>query len=142
MTILNIRIEENGLTPDIYIRLRKKVDFKFYPAEDVEIALKKNLYSVVVYDGDRPIGIGRIVGDDRIVFFIKDIVVDPDYQKRNIGELIMKNILHYVSLNACPGAYVGLMATAGTEDFYRKLGFQVRPNDTMGPGMVQFYNPN
>ncbi len=138
---MNIRVEENGLTTDIYIHLRKKVGFKFYSAEDVEMALKKNLYSVVVYDGSRPIGIGRIVGDDRIVFFIKDIVVDPEYQKRNIGDLVMKNILRYVSQKACPGAYVGLMATTGTENFYRKLGFQTRPNETMGPGMIQFYDP-
>ena len=36
---------------------------------------------VVVFDDKRPIGIARIVGDGRIAFFIKDVVVDPAYQK-------------------------------------------------------------
>lgn len=132
-------MKHDGLTPEIYTQLREKVRFKFYPAEDVKAALARNLYSVVIYDGSRPVGIGRVVGDDRIVFFIKDIVVDPGYQGKNIGNLIMRNILDYIAGKACEGAYIGLMSTVGTQDFYRKLGFAERPNASQGPGMVKFY---
>ncbi len=136
---MNIHVEHDGLTPEIYINLRKKVNFKFYGADDVALALRKNLYSVVVYDGTVPVGIGRVVGDDRIVFFIKDIVVDPQYQKKNIGNLVMQNILNYIAGKACEGAYIGLMSTCGTEEFYKKMGFIERPNASLGPGMVKFF---
>ncbi len=139
---MNIIIKDNALTPEIYLEIREKVNFKYYPLQDVEIALNNTIYSVVIYDDDKPIGIGRIVGDDRIVFFIKDIVVDPDYQKKKIGQLIMDSIFKYISTKACEGAYIGLMATTCCVDFYKKFGFIERPNDDFGPGMVKFYNSN
>lgn len=140
--LVNINIKSNALTPEVFIKLREKVDFKYYPFDDVKVALDNTLYNVVIYDNNKPIGIGRVVGDDRIVFFIKDIVVDPDYQKMKIGQLIMNNILEYISTKACDGAYIGLMATTCCVDFYKKFGFIERPNNDFGPGMVKFYNSN
>jgi len=108
--------------------------------EDVAQALEKTLYSVVIFDDDKPIGIGRIVGDDRIVFFIKDVVVDPDYQKQSIGYSIMDSLMTYIQQQACENAYIGLMATPNTERFYEKFGFMQRPNKDFGHGMVRFVN--
>lgn len=138
--LVNINIKNDSLTPEIFINLREKVNFKYYSYEDVKIALKNTLYSVIIYDEDNPVGMGRIVGDDRIVFFIKDIVVDPDYQNKKIGQLIMNNIFDYISTKACEGAYIGLMSTTCCVDFYKKFGFIERPNNDFGPGMVKFYS--
>lgn len=91
-----LRKEPNVLTPQIYAELRRKVDFQEYSLEDVAQALEKTLFSVVIFDDDKPIGIGRIVGDDRIVFFIKDVVVDPEYQKQSIGYTIMHSLMTYI----------------------------------------------
>lgn len=135
-----LRKELNGLTPEMYAELRQKVDFQYYSPEDVARALEKTLFSVVIYDDDKPIGIGRIVGDDRIVFFIKDVVVDPDYQKQSIGHSIMSSLMMYLEEKACENAYVGLMATPNTEKFYEKFGFIQRPTKDFGHGMVRFMN--
>lgn len=137
---MRIEILDNFLTPEIYIDIRKKVDFKYYNYEDVEIALKNSLYTVVILDNKKPIGILRVVGDGRIVFFIKDVVVDPDYQKRNIGTMLMNKMQEYISKTACDGAYIGLMSTPGRAEFYKKFGFIQRPTDELGPGMVKFHN--
>lgn len=139
---MNIMIKDNALTPEIFVDIRERVNFKYYSIEDVKIALNNTLYNVVIYDNDKPIGIGRVVGDDRIVFFIKDIVVDPDYQNKKIGKLIMEHIFNYISTKACEGAYISLMSTTCCVDFYKKFGFIERPNDDFGPGMVKFYNSN
>lgn len=128
----------NGLTPQIYFNLRKKVGFQEYAVTDIAVALKNTLFSVVVYDGERPIGIARIVGDDRIVFFIKDVVVDPEYQRKSVGKILMEAILGYIDNKACANAYVGLMATPYTEEFYEKFGFIRRPCKGLGHGMVKF----
>lgn len=135
-----LRAEVNALTPQIYAELRQKVGFQAYALEDVAEALDKTLFSIVIFDDDRPIGIGRIVGDDRIVFFIKDIVVDPEYQKQHIGYSIMQSLMQYIEKKACENAYVGLMATPNTERFYEKFGFIQRPNHDHGHGMVKFIN--
>lgn len=135
---MKLRKVPNGLTPAIYHSLRDKVRFQSYADYDVAEALKRTLYSVVIYDVDRPVGISRVVGDGKIVFFIKDVVVDPEYQRRGIGKLLMKDLMHYVNQAGCTNAYVGLMCTPGTENFYNEFGFIRRPTEDLGSGMVQF----
>ncbi|WP_090094266.1 GNAT family N-acetyltransferase [Clostridium uliginosum] len=134
--------KDNALTAQIYILLRKKVDFKEYQEEDVNVALENSLYTVVIYDNNRPIGISRIVGDDRIVFFIKDVVVDPQYQKMGIGDLLMENMKTYIEKKACDGAYIGLMSTPNCVPFYKKHEFIERPSTGFGPGMIKFFDRN
>lgn len=137
---MTYKIREDALTTEIYTELRAKVNFKEYPKEDVKEAIKNSIYTVVVFDEDRPIGIARIIGDNRIVFFIKDVVVDPEYQKLRIGNLLMKAMFEYIDKHACEGAYIGLMSTPQCTSFYKKHGFIERPTDGLGPGMVQFYS--
>ncbi|CAM2799597.1 GNAT family N-acetyltransferase [Erysipelothrix tonsillarum] len=130
---------ENVLTPALYREMHEVCHFKEYDLEDIKIALDHDLYDVVVYDGDRAVAIARVVGDGRIVFFLKDVIVHPDYQHQGCGELIMKAFFNYLSKHACKGAYVGLMATPGVEKFYAKYGFIERPTEGLGSGMVLFY---
>lgn len=139
---MELEIRENALTPEIYTELRKKVEFKEYGYEDIVVALHNSVYTVVIYDGNRPIGISRIVGDDRIVFFIKDVVVDPEYQKMKVGKLLMQSMFQYIAKKACQGAYIGLMSTACCVEFYEKYGFKRRPCEGMGPGMIKYFDKN
>lgn len=134
------RIEKNGLTPEIYENLRAKVPLQHYDRTDVIEALKHTLFSVVIWEEQTPIGIGRVVGDGRIVFFIKDVVVEPSRQNCGIGRMIMEELMQYIRKNGCRNAYVGLMALTGKEDFYKKFGFRVRPYDGQGSGMTQLVN--
>lgn len=43
----------------------------------MEAALEKTLYTVEARREGQTVGIARVVGDGRIVFFIKDVAVDP-----------------------------------------------------------------
>ena len=85
----------------------------------VEIALKNTLYSLCVYDDEKLIGYGRIIGDKTIFLYIQDIMVISEYQNRHIGTSIMENLLD-------------------KEHFYEKFGFISRPNDDLGPGMILY----
>lgn len=133
-------IEKNALTPEIYESLRAKVSLQHYGREDVKEALANTLFSVVVKEGQVPVGIGRVVGDGRIVFFIKDVVVEPSRQKCGIGRMVMEELMGYIRQHGCRNAYVGLMALTGKEGFYEKFGFRVRPYDGQGSGMTQLVN--
>lgn len=135
-------IKENALTAEIYETLRDQAGFVRYSRADARAALEKTLHTAVAFDGKQPVGIARVVGDGRIVFFIKDVVVSPAYQGRQIGSRLMENLLNYIRAKACPHAYVGLMATPGSERFYERLGFQRRPTPLLGAGMVLFVNQN
>ncbi|WP_066712461.1 GNAT family N-acetyltransferase [Clostridium sp. Marseille-P299] len=137
---MKLEVVDNALTPEIYIDVRKQVNFKEYGYEDVKISLENSLYTVVIFDDGKPVGISRIVGDGRIVFFIKDVVVIPEYQKRKIGSMLMNRLEEYISKTACDGAYIGLMSTPGLAGFYKKFGFIERPTKDLGPGMVKYHS--
>lgn len=135
-----MKIIENALTANIYTKLRNTGPFVSYDDEDIEISLKNSLHSVVVFDDSyKAIGIARIIGDNRITFIIKDVVVLPIYQNQGIGELLIKNLFSYIDKHACENAYIGLMSTIHKEGFYEKYGFIRRPNENYGAGMVMFY---
>ncbi|MCK9471857.1 MAG: GNAT family N-acetyltransferase [Bacilli bacterium] len=138
-SINNLRIEKNKLTADEFIYLRKFGPFIEYRKEDVEAALKTSLFTVALYDEDILVGIARIVGDGKIVFFIKDVAVNPLYKGKKIGVLIMKELFKFIESHACINAYIALMATPNTEGFYEKFGFIRRPNELHGAGMVMYY---
>lgn len=131
-----MNIAQNGLTWEIYSYLRKYANMQQYEKDDIIIALKNTVYSVVIYDNENPIAIGRIVGDGRIAFFIKDVVVHPDYRKKNIGTMVINNLLDYINSCSCEHPYIGLMAMPHTEEFYEKFGFIRRPNESYGSGMI------
>lgn len=135
---MSLKVKEDALTPDIFTDLRPAEYFQKYEKEDIEIALRHTLYSVVIFDNETPIGMGRIVGDDRIAFFIKDVVVDSRYRKKGIGHLIMKQLMSYIEFKGCDNAYIGLMSTPNKEGFYEGFGFKKRPNDKHGHGMIKF----
>ena len=106
----------------------------------VEEALKNTLYSLCVYDDDKLIGYGRIIGDKTIFLYIQDIMVLPEYQNKCIGTGIMKNLSNRINefkkINPNIRTYLG--ASKGKESFYEKFGFVSRPNEELGSGMILY----
>ncbi|MDO5558436.1 MAG: GNAT family N-acetyltransferase [Oscillospiraceae bacterium] len=106
----------------------------------IEKALKNTIYAVSVYDDEKIIGFGRLIGDAAIFLYIQDIMVVPEYQGRRIGTQIMNYLIKKVNelkkFNPEIRTYCG--ASAGKELFYRKFGFQIREEAGLGAGMVLF----
>lgn len=133
-----ISYKENTVDSKTFIMLRDNEPFMPYKESDVKIALQNSLYTILALDGSKPIGMARVVGDGRIAFFIKDVVVKKEYRRQKIGTEIMNHVLDYIKSVCCDNAYVGLMATPHKEPFYQQLGFTVRPNKDHGAGMLMF----
>lgn len=119
-----------------YNYLRKCVDWEVYNIELVERSIVNSLYSLCVYDDGKIIGMGRIIGDKGLICYIQDIIVIPEYQGKNIGLEIMNYMMNYIKNNLDPTTRIGLMSAPGKEDFYKKFGFIIRPNEVMGAGMM------
>ncbi len=132
---MNFKVERRKLTPEEYTELRRTTGWDVIGQQAIEIALTRDLFSVCVYDKDRLAGMGRVVGDGAIYFYIQDVIVKPQYRHLGIGTQIMKEIEEYLTTVAGKNAFVGLMAAEGVEHFYKKLGYQRRPPDR--PGMYK-----
>ncbi|MGE6617220.1 GNAT family N-acetyltransferase [Bacillus mycoides] len=99
--------------------------------EVADTSLKHSIHCITVKDNEKIVGMGRIVGDGSIYFYIQDIVVHPDYQKHGIGKEIMHLLVAYLNENAPDKAFVDLFASQGKESFYEKFDFKnYSPNMT------------
>lgn len=102
------------------------------------ISLHNSLFHVVIRQKQRLIGMGRVIGDGGLFFYVQDVVVSPDLQGQGIGTLIMDNIEGYLSGTAKKGATVGLFSVKGRESFYNRYSYRDRPNTVLGCGMCKF----
>lgn len=86
---------------------------------DLKIIFGNSMYKCFIYDGDKLIGAGRTIADGVDVSYLCDIAVHPDYQRRGIGNQIVRKLLDFSN------GYnkILLFASVGKEPFYSKLGF-------------------
>jgi ribosomal protein S18 acetylase RimI-like enzyme len=121
-----------------YNELRMLVQWPTYDEQLVAKALANSLFSVVIHDSHGQIlGMGRILGDNAIYLHIQDVIVRPACQGQGIGKLIMTELLNYIEEVGQVNTNVGLMCSKGREEFYRSFGFDERPNDRFGAGMIK-----
>jgi ribosomal protein S18 acetylase RimI-like enzyme len=77
--------------------LREKVGWGKVNADLANTSLNNSLFHVVIRQEGLLVGMGRVIGDGGLFFYIQDVVVDPDFQRQGIGALIMDNIEMYLA---------------------------------------------
>lgn len=135
-----INIKNDKISASDFNYLIDKVGWGTRDVNIIEEALNNTLYSVSIYDDNKIIGYGRIIGDKTIFLYIQDIMVIPEYQGNKIGTKIMTVLLNkveeYKKVNPNIRTYLG--ASKGKEAFYEKFGFKTRLSVDLGEGMVLF----
>lgn len=97
-------------TCEDYCALRINAGMSPKTREAAEKGLPNALFTVTLYDKDRLIGMGRVIGDGGTVFQIVDIAVSKSYQGQDYGSLIMEHIMKYIKNVSVESAYVSLIA--------------------------------
>lgn len=117
--------KRNELTAEDYIELWNSVWDGAPSLEQTRLALEHTLFCVSVYDGKKPIAMARMIGDMGICYYIKDVVVRPEYQKKGIGRMLINELLKFVNENGIEGSsiFVELCAMPDKIPFYEKFGF-------------------
>ena len=59
----------------------------------LKTAFENSLAVLGAYDGDKLIGLLRVVGDGVSIVCIQDILVLPEHQKKGVGTALVKNIM-------------------------------------------------
>lgn len=128
-------VQERAPTLDEYRALCEAVGWT--PVINFEVAalsLERSLFAVVVTHDGEAVGMGRVVGDGAIYFYIQDIAIMPEHQGEGVGQLVLQRLMTYLRDNAPDRAFVGLFATEEAVDFYRRHGFLIHSAMT---GMFQ-----
>ncbi|WP_312117425.1 GNAT family N-acetyltransferase [Brevibacillus reuszeri] len=100
----------------------KMMNFKI-----IKDSLENSLYSVVVLSESKIIGMGRIIGDGYVYFYLQVIVVLPEFQRMGIGTMIMDKLMSYLKKNAPDQAFIGLFSSNDAKILYEKYDFKQYP---------------
>lgn len=135
-----VTLKKNTLDLETYLSLRKAVGWKKLSENQAKRALDNCLYNVVAYVEDKPVAMGRVVGDGAVICYVQDLIVLPEYQGMKIGTKLIEDIKKFVTeiKEEDTEVMLCLMCAKGREKFYEGLGFIARPTDTLGPGMIQY----
>jgi len=99
-------------------------------------SLANSVYGVVVVWEGNTVGMGRIVGDGAMYFYIQDVAVLPEHQNSGLGKWIMERLIDFIkkSRHSNGVAFAGLFASEGKDKFYKRLGF-----NNHAPGMTGMF---
>lgn len=127
------------LTPARFLELYLSVGWEAPGLDQIERALKNSFATFVVYDNEQAVGMARLLGDGGMSFYIKDFAVRPEYQGQGVGRLLMNAMEDHIMTSVPDGWAVSLelISSKGKESFYEKFGFEQRPCDWDGPGMLK-----
>lgn len=94
--------------------------------EMTEQSIANSVFAVVAVFEGNVVGMGRIVGDGAMYFYIQDVAVLPKHQKNGLGKLIINHLLNYIKKCKHKNgiAFVGLFASHGNDKFYEQFGFR------------------
>jgi N-acetylglutamate synthase-like GNAT family acetyltransferase len=89
------------------------------PREKTEHAFQNSLV-FGVYDGDKQIGVARVITDFSIFAYLCDVFIHEDYRARGLGKWLMQTIMNHPDL---AGMRRWLLVTSDAHGLYRQYGF-------------------
>ncbi|MBP5362828.1 MAG: GNAT family N-acetyltransferase [Ruminococcus sp.] len=118
-------IRHNELSAEEFILLWSSVWDGTPSLEQTKLAMVHSLFRVSVFDDNNIIAMARVIGDMGLCYYIKDVVVRPEYQRKGIGSILLKEILSFIDSHGISGSYIAveLAALPDKIGFYEKLGF-------------------
>lgn len=125
-----IRLVDNILQAEDFIRLRIEAGFAEIPMDHARKALQNGLINVsAIYNGEL-VGMGRLVGDGAMYWYLQEIIILPQFQRKGIGTMIVNYLIDYAKANSITGEFttIGGVSAKGKEPFYEKMGFEIITN--------------
>lgn len=120
-----------------YNALREAVGWGKLCDEQAQQGLDNSAYVISCYDDDKIVGTTRIIWDKGYISYLADVMVMPEYQRMGIGRHLVEMAIEFVKSQLKEGWKIKIVLTAskGKEAFYKKFGFNERPNKYAGAGM-------
>ena len=118
-------VRYNELNADQYRELWESVWGEAPTREQTALGLAHSLFRVSVSDGEKVVAMARMIGDMGLCYYIKDVIVRPEYQHQGIGKLMINELLSFVQRNGIKGTeiFVELCAMPDRIPFYAQFGF-------------------
>lgn len=121
-----LQVKYNDLTAEQFIELWETVWGNAPSFEQTDLAMKHTLFRVSIWENDKIVAMARMNGDMGLNYYIKDVIVRPEYQRRGIGRMLIKELLKFINDNGVKDTdiFVELAAVPEKIPFYEKFGFE------------------
>lgn len=134
-----VKIIARKPTVEEYRFLATSVGWHFYsePAT-VQKLLEAPIFALVAEDNstNKIIGCVLLLGDHASFYYVKDLIVHPDWQNKKTGTALMKELGHWLESNGADKALVTLICGENLSPFYQQFDF------APAFGMVQYIERN
>lgn len=122
----DLTVKYNELTAEQFIELWETVWGDGPSLVQTKLAMQHTLFRVSIWDADRIVAMARMLGDMGLNYYIKDVVVRPEYQGKGIGRMLINELIKFVNDNGVRGTdiFVELCAVPDKVPFYEKFGFE------------------
>ena len=94
--------------------------------------LETALFGVVATVEEQTIGCALLTSDNAGFYYVRDVMVHPDWQRQHIGAALMQTLMDTLRAHAPTGALVGLFTGDSLHDFYARVGFRGPNNGLYG----------
>ncbi|MDE7121338.1 MAG: GNAT family N-acetyltransferase [Oscillospiraceae bacterium] len=118
-------VKYNELSAEEFIYLWKTVWDGAPSLEQTALAMQNTVFRISVFDGEEIVAMARMIGDMGLNYYIKDVVVKPEYQQKGIGKMMIDELMKFVRDHGMKGTtiFVELCAMPDKMPFYEKQGF-------------------
>ncbi|MDK1286293.1 GNAT family N-acetyltransferase [Pseudoalteromonas umbrosa] len=134
---MKLKINTIGPSAKEFVQLRADVGWGDTDLSMATMSLEQSLFHVTARMDSQLVGMGRVIGDCALFFYIQELAVHPNYQQTGIGGMLMVQIESWLCDNAPKGATISLMSARGKESFYRRYGYDLRTGMPLGYGMCK-----
>jgi GNAT superfamily N-acetyltransferase len=113
-------------TPEEYWSLIDAVGWgKYADRQTTDKILAAPVFAVVAQNKatNEVIGCALLLSDQASFYYVKDVMVQPEWQKRGIGTKLMHEVVQWMDRNAPEHAYVGLFTPENLAPFYKQFDF-------------------
>jgi GNAT superfamily N-acetyltransferase len=123
--VTSIRIMKRKPTAMEYSRVQASFGGGTESKEMVENIIATATFAVVAEDtvsGD-VIGCGFMMSDGAGFFYVKNVMVKPEWQRKGVGTALMNGLMQWLEQQVTTPSLVGLFARESLEPFYQQFGF-------------------
>ncbi|TMI85279.1 MAG: GNAT family N-acetyltransferase [Bacteroidetes bacterium] len=123
--LLSAHIISRIPTPKEYMDLVLAVGWdKYVTHSTVDKVLAAPVHSVVAEEASgKVIGCALLLSDQATFYYVKDVMVHPDWQSKGVGSMLMKEITRWLDQNAAENAFIGLFTGENLAPFYKQFDF-------------------
>ena len=102
------KIKHDELTAEEFIYLWQSVWGEGPSVEQTKLAMDNTLFRVSVFDGDKIIAMSRVIGDMGLCYYIKDVIVLPEYQGKGVGRMLIEELLNFINTHGVPDTHISV----------------------------------